>query len=178
MRDILVVIDMQKDFIYGPLGTRQARLIVPGVVEKIKGFQGEILYTKDTHEGDYLDTQEGRNLPVPHCQMGSEGWELIDEIKYIGEMKEKHVFCKDTFGSRKLAETLLQWNGEERISSITLVGVCTDICVISNGLLIKAYLPEVLLVVDSGCCAGTSEEGHENALLAMKACQIQIKERE
>lgn len=178
MRDILVVVDMQNDFIYGCLGTKEARAVVPDVIHKIKGFKGTVLYTKDTHGKNYLDTQEGCSLPVPHCLIGSKGWELIDEIRELENAKEENIFCKDTFGSRQLGETLLQWDKKEKIDSITLIGVCTDICVISNGLLIKAYLPEVPLIVESSCCAGVSEKSHENALKAMKACQIQIKERE
>lgn len=169
--NVLVVVDMQNDFIDGALGTKEAEAIVPKVVDKIKSFQGLILATRDTHEEDYLSTQEGKKLPVKHCIKGSVGWELREEIAEL--IKEKPV-DKPTFGSRELAERLYELNKTEYIESITLIGLCTDICVISNALLLKAFLPEVPISVDKNCCAGVTVKSHDEALNAMGMCQIQI----
>ncbi len=167
--DILVVVDMQNDFIDGALGTAEAQAIVPKVVDKIKGFSGEIIYTKDTHKENYMETQEGKNLPVEHCIKGTKGWELAPEILALAN---DHIVEKPTFGSVALAELLKE--KKEEISSITLVGLCTDICVISNAMVLKAYFPEVPMYVDGACCAGVTPESHLQALEAMKMCQIQI----
>lgn len=169
--NVLVVVDMQNDFIDGALGTKEAEAIVPKVVDKIKSFQGLILATRDTHEEDYLSTQEGKKLPVKHCIRGSVGWELREEIAEL--IKEEPV-DKPTFGSRELAERLYELNKTEHIESITLIGLCTDICVISNALLLKAFLPEVPIAVDKNCCAGVTVKSHDEALNAMGMCQIQI----
>ena len=168
MNKILVIVDMQKDFIDGALGTAEAVAIVPAVIEKIKGFDGEVVFTKDTHSTIYLDTQEGKNLPVPHCIKGSDGWELDEKIAPYAE--NCRIFEKPTFGSIELAEYIA--NGE--YNQIELIGLCTDICVISNAMLVKAYLPEANIIVDSACCAGVTPESHENALSAMKMCQIKV----
>lgn len=174
---ILVVVDMQNDFIDGALGTREAQVIVPEVIKKIQAFEGRVIFTRDTHEENYMDTQEGKNLPVVHCVRGTKGWELHPQIDAI--RKEEPV-DKPTFGSTALGSLLLEQDnelkekGEKGIEEITLIGLCTDICVISNAMLIKAFLPEVPVVVDAKCCAGVTPESHENALEAMKMCQIQI----
>lgn len=170
--DVLVVVDMQNDFIDGSLGTEEAKAIVPKVAEKIKAFKGLVLATRDTHDKDYLTTQEGRKLPVEHCIKGTGGWEIRQEI---AELIKEEPIDKPAFGSRVLAERLLALDGEETVESITLVGLCTDICVISNALLLKAFLPEVPVIVDASCCAGVTKESHIQALEAMKMCQIQIK---
>ncbi len=170
MRKILVVVDMQNDFIDGALGTAEAVAIVPKVAEKIKNFDGTVIYTRDTHEENYMETQEGKNLPVPHCIRGTEGWKIRTELQQVGAM----VQDKPTFGSRALAEKLVEMNREEAIESITLIGLCTDICVISNAFVIKAFLPETPIVVDAACCAGVTPESHERALEAMKVCQIEV----
>ena len=170
MQDILIVVDMQKDFIDGALGTKEAVAIVPNVLEKIKAFNGKIIYTRDTHKDDYMQTQEGAKLPVPHCIEGSEGWQIRDELLIEGAL----VLDKPTFGSTELGKLLLEMNREEEIASICLVGLCTDICVISNALLIKAFLPEVSVSVDAACCAGVTPQSHLNALEAMKMCQINV----
>lgn len=173
--NILLVIDMQNDFIDGSLGTREAERIVPLVQQKITGFNGRIIFTRDTHERNYLDTQEGLNLPVMHCLKGTRGWELNEVLKaYCHE----EPVDKPTFGSVALAERLREENVNEPIESITLVGLCTDICVISNAILLKAYLPEVKLLVDAACCAGVTPQTHENALAAMRMCQIEIINQE
>ena len=161
--DILVVIDMQNDFIDGALGTSEAEAIVPNVVDRVKNFNGLVLATRDTHSGDYLQTQEGRMLPVEHC--------IREEI---AELLESGPIDKPTFGSETLGKVLKEFNKSETIDSITLVGLCTDICVISNAMLLKAFLPEVPIMVDSLCCAGVTPESHERALEAMKACQIEV----
>ena len=169
MQDILIVVDMQNDFIDGALGTKEAQAIVPGVAEKINGFSGEVYYTMDTHEADYLSTQEGKNLPVEHCIKGSKGWEIAPEIPVINKA---NVLEKPTFGSVSLAAMLKEKEAE--LDSVTLIGLCTDICVISNAMLIKAYMPEVPVFVDASCCAGVTPMSHTNALEAMKMCQIQV----
>lgn len=175
MSSILVVVDMQNDFVSGVLGTNEAVAIVPKVVSKIKEFEGKIIYTKDTHNTWYLESQEGKNLPVVHCMEGTEGWELVPEIKRLQEEAESPVFLKPTFGSVNLSEYLKELSARETIDEIQLIGVCTDICVISNAMIIKAYLPEVKIVVDSACCAGVTKESHETAINAMRACQIEIR---
>ncbi|MCD8196864.1 MAG: cysteine hydrolase [Lachnospiraceae bacterium] len=172
MQKILVVVDMQNDFIDGALGTKEAVAIVPRVAEKIRSFPGRVIFTRDTHEQNYMDTQEGHRLPVPHCIRGTEGWRIRPEL--VDFCKEEPV-DKPTFGSVKLGELLRQANEKEAIESITFVGLCTDICVISNVLLAKAYLPEIPIVVDASCCAGVTPESHQNALNAMKVCQIAVE---
>ncbi len=171
MRDILLVIDMQNDFIDGALGTPEAVAIVPAVKKKIEEFEGTVLFTRDTHETYYLDTQEGKNLPVPHCIRGTEGWQIRKELD---ELRTTDTIDKETFGSSDLGGILLDLNEEETISSITAIGLCTDICVISNVMIAKAFLPEVPIYVDANCCAGVSVESHENALKAMEVCQVKV----
>lgn len=171
MQDILIVVDMQNDFIDGALGTEEAVAIVPKVKEKIELFRGLVLFTRDTHREDYLSTQEGRNLPVPHCIRGSEGWKIRDELD---QLRKVTAIDKPTFGSTELAQLLFEANKNEPIASVTLVGLCTDICVISNAMLIKAFLPEVEVIVDAACCAGVTPQSHKTALEAMKMCQIRI----
>lgn len=174
MEKILVIVDMQKDFVDGSLGTKEAQTIVPAVKNKIESFDGELIFTKDTHTEGYLQTQEGKNLPVPHCIKGTPGHEIIDELQPYTK-KALAIFEKETFGSRKLASFLKELHKEKEIESIELVGLCTDICVVSNALLIKAFLPEVPIAVDSSCCAGVTPEKHESALKTMESCQIEIK---
>ncbi len=171
MRNYLIVVDMQNDFIDGALGTAEAVAIVDRVADKIRGFDGEVIFTRDTHPEAYLDTQEGKNLPVVHCISGSTGWQIREGL---GEIRPCLVIDKPTFGSAELGAFLAQRNEEEPIGEITLIGLCTDICVISNALLIKAFLPEVPVRVDAACCAGVTPQSHRNALEAMKMCQIRI----
>jgi len=146
MQNILIVVDMQNDFIDGALGTAEAVAIVPKVAEKIRNFSGKVIFTRDTHEENYMDTQEGKNLPVSHCIRGMEGWQISSALI---------EFCKDepinkvTFGSVELGTILKELNEENPIDSITLIGLCTDICVISNAMLVKAFLPEVKIIVDA-----------------------------
>ena len=173
MQQILVVVDMQKDFVTGPLGTPEARAILPKVAEKVKNFPGRVLFTRDTHEENYLESREGKVLPVPHCIRGTRGWEICPELETL--RKEEPV-DKPTFGSTGLGEVLRAADRYgEKIGKITLVGVCTGICVISNALLLRAFLPEAEIAVDAACCAGVTPESHQTALRAMKACQIAIE---
>ena len=165
---ILVVVDMQNDFIDGALGTKEAAAIVPYVKEVIENFEGRIIFTRDTHFENYMDTQEGKNLPVPHCIKGTEGWQICPELEAL---RTTEAIDKITFGSKDLVEVL---KTEENVESITFVGLCTDICVISNAMLIKAFYPEIPLYVDAKGCAGVTPESHQNALNAMKMCQIRI----
>ncbi len=168
---VLVVVDMQNDFIDGALGTKEAQSIVANVAEKIRGFDGAVIATRDTHKKNYLETQEGRLLPVEHCIEGTFGHEIRGEI---GALLTGETIDKPTFASVALGERLLALNSESEIESVTFVGLCTDICVISNALLAKAFLPEVPIFVDAKCCAGVTPQSHERALLAMKSCQIGI----
>lgn len=173
LKKILVVIDMQNDFITGSLGSKEAEAIVPAVCEKIQSFAGEVLYTKDTHGSDYLQTQEGKRLPVPHCVRGTWGWELEPRVEAL---RESTPIEKPTFGSKGLGDVLkARHSYDGGLEEVVLVGLCTDICVISNALLLKAFLPEVKITVDAACCAGVTPESHETALRAMKACQIEIE---
>lgn len=170
---ILIVVDMQNDFVEGALGSSEAQAIVANVVRKIRSFPGKILYTQDTHEGDYLKTQEGANLPVPHCIRGTWGWRLHSSVEAL--CREKPLE-KNTFGSARLGSFLEELNRQETIESVELVGLCTDICVISNALLTKAFLPEAVVSVDASCCAGVTPQSHQRALEAMRTCQIQIRQ--
>ena len=171
MQNILIVVDMQNDFIDGALGTPEAVAIVPAVEEKIRQFDGPVYFTRDTHAETYMKTQEGRNLPVPHCIRGSEGWQIRPQLDAL---RKTEAIDKPTFGSTALGELMKAADEREPIGSITLIGLCTDICVISNALLLKAFLPEVPILVDAACCAGVTPQSHENALAAMASCQIQI----
>ena len=173
MQNILLVIDMQNDFIDGALGTPEAVAIVPKVREKIRSFDGTVLFTRDTHGENYMETQEGKNLPVPHCIRGTDGWQIRPELE---ELRVTEPINKGTFGSDELGKILRELNDEDPIGIITVIGLCTDICVISNALLAKAFLPEVPIEVDASCCAGVTPESHENALKAMASCQIRIVE--
>lgn len=176
--DVLIVVDMQNDFVSGALGTKEAVDVVPYVVGRtVDGInRGEtILFTRDSHEACYMETQEGRNLPVPHCIRGTEGWEIIPQLtEYV---VGRTTLDKPAFGSAELGRILVEMNGKEPIRKITLIGLCTDICVISNALLVKAFLPEVPVVVDAQCCAGVTPESHANALAAMRMCQITVENR-
>ncbi len=172
MQNILIVVDMQNDFIDGALGTKEAVAIVPKVAEKIQSFDGKVLFTRDTHESNYLETQEGRKLPVEHCIRGTEGWEISP---VLAPLCTETPIDKVTFGAKQLGGILEALNDKEPIGSITLIGLCTDICVISNAMLAKAFLPEVEVIVDAGCCAGVTPESHKNALAAMKMCQITVE---
>jgi nicotinamidase-related amidase len=172
MRKMLVVIDMQNDFVDGALGTPEAQAIVPAVVEKIRSYPADCVWaTRDTHQSDYLSTQEGRNLPVEHCIEGSDGWQLCPAVADALPAQAR-IFDKPTFGSTSLAEALRELAQEEPIE-VEFVGLCTDICVVSNALLTKAVLPEATISVDPTCCAGVTPAAHDAALATMRSCQIQ-----
>ena len=172
MSKVLVVIDMQNDFITGSLKTPEAPLVVTPIVKKLQTFEGHIFFTQDTHNSGYLTSQEGLHLPVPHCIKGTWGHQIHDEL--VPYTKKATIIEKDTFGSKLLAESLKELHENEPITSIELVGLCTDICVISNALIIKAYLPNVPISVDASCCAGVTIDSHQNALKAMAMCHINI----
>lgn len=172
MKKVLCVIDMQNDFVSGSLGTPEARAIIPAVKAKVAEYlrQGqEIIFTQDTHDEAYPETQEGRFLPIMHCAEGTDGWNIVDEVmgSTPGDIK---IFKKSTFGSLQLAEYLR----DEVVSEIELIGVCTDICVVSNALILKAYLPETPITVDAACCAGVTPKKHKSALEVMRSCQINV----
>ena len=167
MANVLVVVDMQNDFIDGALGTPEAVSIVPYVKNRIENFEGTVLFTRDTHFEDYMSTQEGMNLPVKHCIQGTPGWEIR---RSLDELRKTEPIDKITFGSCALPEILRKENPE----SITFVGLCTDICVISNVMITKAFFPEVPVIVDAAGCAGVTPESHKNALAAMKMCQVTV----
>lgn len=171
----LIVVDMQKDFVTGVLGTKEAQQILPAVAEKVQGFEGQVIFTRDTHQSDYMETQEGKYLPVPHCIQGSDGWQLMDELEKFRRAQNIPVYDKVTFGCPELARDLVKANEQETIEFIELIGVCTDICVVSNALTIKAHLPEVPMYVDPTCCAGVTPQAHEAALATMRSCQIQMR---
>ena len=172
MRELLIVVDMQNDFIDAALGTAEAVSIVPAVKKKIAGFDGAVVYTRDTHNADYLNTREGRYLPVPHCISGTDGWEIHPELT---PGTDAVIFDKPTFGSVDLMNWVLTELAADPFTKITLIGLCTDICVISNAMLLKAALPETDIAVDAACCAGVTPESHANALSAMKMCQIIVE---
>ena len=161
----LIVVDMQVDFITGALGSPLATAIVSNVMEKVKSFDGKVIFTRDTHFDDYMNTQEGKNLPVPHCIKGSKGWEVSEKL----DTASYKIIDKPTFGSFELAEYISTLADVEEIE---LIGLCTDICVISNAMILKARFTETPIKVDSSCCAGVTPESHSNALTAMKMCQI------
>lgn len=167
---VLVVVDMQKDFIDGSLGTKEAVAIVPAVVKKIREWDGVVVATRDTHQSDYMQTQEGRFLPVEHCIEGTDGWQINPDVQQALDERSAQIVNKPTFGSVALSMMLMQ----SGVTEIQLVGLCTDICVVSNALLLKANMPEVPMSVDASCCAGVTPEKHEAALETMRSCQITV----
>lgn len=172
MSKLLVIVDMQHDFIGGALGTEEARAIVKNVENKIAGWDGDIVCTMDTHQEDYLTTSEGKKLPVVHCVEDTDGWQIDDRICVAIKSSKCNakIFTKKTFGSMDLARYI----NESEYDYVEFVGLCTDICVISNVLMAKAAKPESTIVVDASCCAGVTPESHVTALNAMKPCQIEI----
>lgn len=173
MQKLLIVVDMQNDFIDGALGTHEAEKIVPLVVEKIRAFDGTVLATLDTHEENYLTTAEGTKLPVAHCIRGTIGWEIKTDVKAALESKSADYLEKPTFGSVELPEWIRLHLDPSELE-ITLIGLCTDICVVSNALLLKAHFPETPITVDSALCAGVTPESHQAALVTMGSCQIDV----
>lgn len=176
MEKVLVIVDVQNDFINGVLGTKEAKAIIEPLVNKINSFDGIVILTKDTHEENYLSTQEGQKLPVVHCIRGTSGWDIDSRVMEAIEKRGLvyKIFEKGTFGSISLGEYIVELYNEGKVKEIEFVGVCTDICVISNVLLVKAMLPEVPIRVDAACCAGVTPETHDAALTTMKSCQVEV----
>lgn len=173
-KNLLIVVDMQNDFIDGSLGTPEAKVILPRAIDKAKYFNGDVWLTQDTHYEDYLQTQEGENLPVVHCVEGSEGWKLHPQIDAIRRSRNSTVFKKNTFASEDLADAVFQDYQAGKVASVTLIGLCTDICVVSNALLLKAKIPELRIYIDEKCCAGVTPQKHNAAIETMRSCQIEI----
>lgn len=177
MKKVLIVVDMQNDFITGALGSIEAQTIVPNVVEKVKNWDGELLFTRDTHYESYMNTFEGQRLPVPHCIYKTAGWQIIDELTHFIKYSYD-IIDKRTFGFEDWKHEILDRyvNDIDALSEldITLIGVCTDICVISNALALRMYFPNAKITVDASCCAGVTPEKHAAALEVMKSCQIDI----
>lgn len=168
---ILIVVDMQNDFIDGSLGTKEAVSIVDKVVSRVKNFDGKVLFTRDTHYDDYYSTLEGQHLSISHCIINTYGWQICDKLL---PFVETPPFDKLTFGSVELEKYMISLSKKENIESITLVGVCTDICVISNALLLKANFIDIPIIVEENLCAGVTPQSHKNAIEVMKMCQIDI----
>lgn len=173
MKRILVVVDMQKDFVDGALGTKEAVGILDNAVRKISEHQGDIFVTYDTHFENYMETSEGKKLPVPHCIKGTDGWKLDEKIQDVLNSKKYTAVEKLTFGSTELPSLIKKCVGDESFE-IELIGLCTDICVVSNALLLKAFFPETEIYVDAAACAGVTPESHNAALTTMKMCQINM----
>ncbi len=174
MKQFLIVVDMQNDFVDGALGSAEAVAIVPNVCDKIKNFEGQIIVTYDTHNEDYMNSLEGKNLPVPHCIKDTFGWQLNKDVKQALASKDYIEIKKPTFGSTDLPDVIREIAGFEEFE-IELLGLCTDICVVSNALLLKANFPENRISVDSSCSAGVTVDSHNAALTTMKMCQIDVK---
>lgn len=174
MKKILVVVDVQNDFVDGALGTAEAVTIIPNVVKKINEFDGEIFVTYDTHFENYMETSEGKKLPVPHCIKGTDGWKLNEEVAKALVGKNYTEIEKVTFGSVDLPESIRKATDGEAFS-VEMIGLCTDICVVSNALILKANYPEMEVIVDASCCAGVTPESHNAALTTMKMCQIEVR---
>ena len=176
MKRVLIAVDLQNDFIDGALGTKEAEAIVDNAVAKIKSYNGEddiVIATMDTHQENYMDTAEGHHLPVVHCIDGTKGWEINPKVQKALDEVDAEVICKPTFGSMQLVERLEELSVKNDLE-IELIGLCTDICVVSNALLIKSHLWETPIKCDPACCAGVTPESHEAALTTMKMCQIDM----
>ncbi len=174
MKHLLVVVDIQKDFVDGALGTAEAVAMVGNAAKKIREFDGDIFVTYDTHFENYMESAEGAKLPVPHCIKGTEGWELNETVAQALADKKYTAVEKNTFGSVELPSIVRESVGDEDFD-ITLIGLCTDICVVSNALILKANFPEKEVYVDASCCAGVTVDTHKAALATMKMCQINVE---
>lgn len=170
-RKLLIVVDMQRDFVDGALGSAEAAAVVKKIADKVNDTE-KVVFTFDTHEDNYMETQEGRNLPIPHCIRGTDGHRLVPELEIFKD--RCYTAEKKTFGSVQLGLFVAEMFEKDFIDEVELVGVCTDVCVISNAMIIKAFCPEIPIKVDASCCAGVTVENHTNALKAMQACQIEI----
>ena len=174
-RKYLVVVDVQRDFVDGAVGTPEAQAALPRIIEKVRGFEGTVLFTKDTHTRRYLQSQEGLNLPVEHCICGTPGWELVDELEEYRRAHNSPTYLKGSFGSPDLAQDLEASYARGNIESVEFIGLCTDICVISNALLTRSWMPWLPVAVDAACCAGVTPEKHLAALETMRSCQVEIR---
>ena len=174
MKHFLIVVDMQNDFVSGSLGSKEAVGIINNSCERIKSFDGEIFVTYDTHAEDYMSSAEGKKLPVLHCVKGTNGWELDPMIAESLAGRDYTSVEKPTFGSVELPDMISKAACGDDFD-ITVIGLCTDICVVSNALLLKAYFPEKRIIVDAACCAGVTPESHTAALLTMKMCHIEVE---
>lgn len=170
--NVLIIVDVQNDFVTGALGSEDAAAVTDAIIERAARFEGTVMLTQDTHEEDYLGTQEGRRLPVEHCLRGSWGWQLVDGLQKLAESRNWKTYEKPTFGSVELARDLAARHEQRPFASVELIGFCTDICVVSNALLIKAFLPDVPVKVDAALCAGVTPASHAAALSTMASCQI------
>ena len=176
MRSILIVVDMQKDFVTGALASAEAQAILPEVKSKISEYDRdvkEIIFTRDTHGEDYMQTNEGKHLPVPHCIKGTDGWQICAELT-DGITSEYKTVDKPTFGFLGWKDVLVSETADGSDLDIEMIGVCTDICVVSNALILKAMYPEAMVRVDAGCCAGVTPEAHAAALVTMRSCQVDV----
>lgn len=174
MKHFLIVVDMQNDFVSGSLGSKEAVGILKNACKKIESFEGKVFVTYDTHDNEYMESAEGKKLPVLHCVKGSEGWKLDPQVARVLEGKDYVCVEKPTFGSVELPKLLSEAaDGED--FDVMLIGLCTDICVVSNALLLKACFPEKKITVDAACCAGVTPESHSAALLTMKMCHIEVE---
>lgn len=174
MKDYLIVVDIQNDFVDGALGTCEAQAMIDAAAKRIRDFSGKVFVTMDTHFENYMDTREGKKLPVPHCIKGTDGWQMNDRIREALYGKDFDVVEKHTFGSTELPKLIRSDAGDDEVS-IELIGLCTDICVVSNALILKANFCESEVSVDASCCAGVTPETHRAALETMKMCQINVK---
>jgi nicotinamidase-related amidase len=172
MAKYLIVVDMQNDFVTGSLATEEAKAVAVRVAEKIRSFGGTVAFTMDTHPKGYLQMREGRALPVEHCVKGSEGWELCPEVRTLAEGKK--IFEKPTFGSAEMGAWLAEENRAQAVESVEFAGLCTDVCILSNAAIARAFVPEAEILVDSSACAGTTPERHETALEALRAFQVGV----
>lgn len=177
MKRALIVIDMQNDFVSGALGTPEAMAILPRVCKKVESFDGDLFATMDTHHEDYLTTSEGKHLPIPHCIKHTKGWEYPETLDRILKAKGCTFIEKNTFGSTDLPHFLENRGYADEDSHICMIGICTDICVVSNAMIIKAAFPKAEITVDAACCAGTTPQNHMSALDVMACCQIEIVNR-
>ena len=173
----LIVVDVQKDFVDGDLGSKEAAEMMSRLIQKVKSFDGEVIFTKDTHFENYLETQEGRLLPVKHCIKNTDGWEFPTELAPLALAEGRKVYEKSAFASRQLAEDLLKSFECGKVDSVELVGICTDICVVSNALMLKGFMPELTISVDASCCAGVTPQKHNAALDTMESCQVIVTNR-
>jgi nicotinamidase-related amidase len=174
-RPYLVVVDVQNDFVSEALGTAEAQAALPAMVRKVRDFRGQVVFTKDTHDDRYAETQEGEKLPVPHCLVGTPGWQLAEPLDAIQRERKLPVYLKGTFGSVDLMRDLEAAYARGAVESVEFIGLCTDICVVSNAMLVKAAMPQLPVIVDGSCCAGVTPQAHEAALAVMRSCQIVVR---